>query len=193
METAVRKGDYITMSTEDKKSYTVDDIYALPEGVRAELFDGEMVMLASPSTVHQDLLMWLSVKIYNFIQSKGGKCKVFPAPFAVLLKDDKRNYVEPDISVICDLDKLDKKGCNGAPDWVVEIVSPSSIRIDYYKKLEYYRKCGVREYWIVDYEQQCVIVYNLEQEIKPQWYDFTKTIKPHVFEELTIDFSEFVI
>lgn len=193
METAVRKGDYFTMSTEDKKNYTVEDIYALPDGVRAELFDGEMVMMASPSTVHQEILTWLLVKIYNFIKSKEGKCKVLPAPFAVLLKDDNRNYVEPDISVICDLDKLDKKGCNGAPDWVVEIVSPSSIRIDYYKKLEYYRKTGVREYWIVDAEQKSITVYNLEQEIKPQWYGFTDTVQSNVFEELSIDFSEFVI
>ena len=157
------------------------------------MFDGEMVMMASPSTVHQELLGSLYVQIYNFIKSREGKCKVLSAPFAVKLKDDNRNYVEPDISVICDLDKLDKKGCNGAPDWVIEVVSPSSICIDYYKKLEYYRKCGVREYWIVDYEQQCVIVYYLEQEVKPQWYDFAKAIKPRIFEELTIDFSEFVI
>ncbi len=193
METAVRKGDYYTMSTEDKKIYTVDDIYALPEGVRAELFDGELVMMASPSTVHQEILMWLSVKIYNFIHSKEGKCKVLPAPFAVKLKDDNRNYVEPDISVICDLDKLDKRGCNGAPDWVIEIVSTSSIRIDYYKKLEYYRKCGVREYWIVDSEQKSITVYNLEQEIKPRWHGFTDIVQSNVFEELSIDFSEFVI
>lgn len=192
-EVIIGRGEFLSMSTEDKGSYTVEDIEALPEGQRAELFDGEMVMLASPSTTHQELLMWLSVQIYNRIKSKGGKCKVFPAPFAVMLKNDNRNYLEPDISVICDLDKMDEKGCHGAPDWVVEIVSPSSISVDYYRKLEFYHKAGVREYWIVDYEQKSITVYNLEQEMKSQWYDFKDIVKSHVFGELSVDFSEFVI
>ena len=94
MEEAItRRGEILAMSTEDKRDYTVADIEALPNGQRAELFDGEMVMLASPGTIHQELLLWLSAQIYNHIKIKGGKCKVLPAPFAVMLKNDNWNII----------------------------------------------------------------------------------------------------
>ena len=96
--------------------YTIEDIYALPEGCRAELIDGQIYDMAPPSRRHQDILFLLSRKIADYIDSNNGKCKVYLAPFAVFLNEDNRNYVEPDISVICDENKLDEKGCNGAPD-----------------------------------------------------------------------------
>lgn len=92
----------------------------------------------------------LNQKIANYIDSSGGDCKVIPAPFAVFLNEDNTNYVEPDISVICDKDKLDNRGCNGAPDWIIEIASPSNQHMDYEIKLFKYRSAGVREYWIVN-------------------------------------------
>ena len=85
-----------------------------------------------------------------YIRKNNGECEVFPAPFAVFLNDDDMNYVEPDISVICDKNKISDKGCQGAPDWVIEIISPSSMAMDYFTKLFQYQKSGVREYWIVD-------------------------------------------
>ena len=106
--------------------------------------------MAPPSYLHQRLVMELSATIRDYIKSRKVSCEVLPAPFAVFLNQDDRNYVEPDISVICDPDKLNDKGCNGAPDFIIEIVSPSSQRMDYLTKLFKYRTAGVREYWIVN-------------------------------------------
>lgn len=101
------------MTIAHQKLYTVDDIYALPEGQRAELIDGQIYDMAPPARIHQHIIMNLSALIHNHIQSKNGSCLVYPAPFAVFLNRDNRNYVEPDISVICDMNKLDDRGCNG--------------------------------------------------------------------------------
>ena len=100
--------------------YTIDDIYNLPNGERAELIDGQIYYMAPPNTTHQRISTFLHGTIFNYINSKNGPCEVFHAPFAVFLQaeDEKNNanYLEPDISVICDKDKLDNKGCHGAPD-----------------------------------------------------------------------------
>lgn len=135
------------MPTPQSKLFTIDNIYALPDGQRAELIDGQIYNMAPPSAIHQELVMELSATLRNYIRSKQGKCKVYPAPFAVFLNQDLYNYVEPDISVICDSGKINEKGCNGAPDLIIEIVSPSSQRMDYLTKLFKYRTSGVREYW----------------------------------------------
>lgn len=138
------------MSLPQEKLYTTADIYDLPEGQRAELIDGQIYYMAPPNRRHQKISSQLHGKIWNYISSKNGSCEVYSAPFAVFLNEDDRNYVEPDISVICDPEKLTDRGCTGAPDWIIEIVSPSSRRMDYFVKLFKYRSSGVREYWIVD-------------------------------------------
>ena len=148
------------MALAQEKIYTVDDIYALPDGTRAELIDGEMYMMAPPNFKHQNISAVLHNTIYSYIRSKHGECVALAAPFAVFLNTDDKTYVEPDISVICDKSKLDDRGCNGAPDWIIEIVSPSSKRIDYFIKLFKYRTAGVKEYWIVDPDKNRVTVYN---------------------------------
>lgn len=172
------------------KRYTVADIEALPEGERAELIDGEMFMMASPTLTHQDILVGLSSKIWNYIEEHKGKCKILPAPIAVYIKDDIHNYVEPDISVICDKEKLDEKGCHGAPDWVIEIVSPSSRHMDYVRKLSLYEEAGVREYWIVDPEQRNVTVHDLEHQEGPELHSFSERVKAGIYEDLFLDFGE---
>lgn len=103
--------------------------------------------------------------------------------------DDDKNYVEPDISVICAPAKLTDKGCNGAPDWIIEIVSPGSRRMDYLVKLFKYRTSGVREYWIVDPEKNRILIYNFETE---DTGDFTlkDTVKVGIYDDLSIDFSK---
>ena len=121
-----------------KKTYTIQDIYAFPDGQRAELIDGNIYMMAPPTTRHQLLAFSLARKIADYIDKNKGKCQVLLAPFAVFLNEEK-NYVEPDISVICDPDKIDDDGCHGAPDWIIEIVSPESRRMDYMIKLFKYR------------------------------------------------------
>ena len=139
------------MALPQKNLYTVDDIYALPDGERAELIDGQIYYMSPPSRKHQRILGEIYAVIREYIKNNNGSCEVDIAPFAVFLNENDLNYVEPDISVICDRDKLTDKGCAGAPDWIIEIVSPSSRTMDYYKKLFKYRTAGVCEYWIIDH------------------------------------------
>ena len=164
-----------------EKIYTIDDIYALPDGERAELMDGQIYYMAPTSRTHQRLVSKLNQNIANYIDSHNGDCEVFPAPFAVFLNKDDFNYVEPDISVICDSSKMDEKGCHGAPDWIIEIVSPSSKRVDYYTKLFKYRSAGVREYWIVDPAKEQVMVYRFEKETMEE-YSFGKDVPVGIYE-----------
>ena len=158
-------------TAKEEKIYTIEDIEALPEGERAELIDGKIYYLAAPNTAHQSILGMLFSEIYNYIKSKNGQCKVFPAPFAVYLNKDNTNYVEPDISVICDPSKIDKKGCHGAPDWVIEIVSPSSATMDSFIKLFKYSDAGVREYWVVYPEERKVVVIKDKEDITEYTFD----------------------
>lgn len=169
----------------EQKSYTVDDIEALPEGERAELIDGQIYYMASPNTRHQRIVSMFTRIIGNYIVSKNGDCEVFPAPFAVYINKDKNNYVEPDISVICDKDKINDKGCNGAPDWIIEVVSPKSRTMDYYRKLLKYTNSGVREYWIVDPEKELVTVYDVVNEDMTE-YSFGDEIPVGIYEDFTI-------
>ena len=175
-----------------QKIYTVDDIYALPDGERAELIDGQIYYMAPPNTKHQRISGRLYQAIANYIDSKNGECEIFAAPFAVFLnKNSNNNYVEPDISVICDPAKLTDKGCSGAPDWIVEIVSPSSTGHDYIHKLQLYAEAGVREYWIVDPMEQRIVVYHLEQEaFDVNFYTFQDQVKAGIYEDFWIDFRE---
>lgn len=115
---------------------------------------------------------------------------MLPAPFAVYIKKDKRNYVEPDISVICDEKKKNEKGCQGAPDWMIEIVSPSSKKMDYERKVRLYREAGAREYWILDPETEMVTVYEFEQDSAPERYSFSERIKVGIFEDLWLCLAE---
>ncbi len=174
------------MSMPQEKIYTVEDIYALPDGQRAELIDGKIYNMAPPSTNHQILVSKLNQKIANYIDENEGTCKVIPAPFAVFLNEDDHNYVEPDVSVICDENKLDDKGCHGAPDWVIEIASPSTSRMDYGIKLFKYRSAGVREYWIINPLLNTVQVYSFESEGYSDQYSFNDEIPVHIFSNLTI-------
>lgn len=173
-----------------EKQYTIEDIYALPNGERAELIDGQIYNMAPPNTKHQRILSFLHLEIGNYIRANKRSCEVFPAPFAVFLSADDSKYLEPDLSVICDTDKLIDCGCNGAPDWIIEIVSPSSRSMDYYTKLSLYRSAGVREYWIVDPMKQVVLVYDMENAAAPVIYSFSDKIKANICEHLYINFSD---
>ncbi len=174
------------MALPQEQVYTVEDIYALADGQRAELIDGQIYNMAPPMRLHQKLVIQLAMHIGNYIDAKHGECEIYPAPFAVFLNKDNRNYVEPDISVICDKSKLDDRGCNGAPDWIIEIVSPSTEHMDYGIKLFKYRTAGVREYWIVNPSKSTVTVYDFENEEKTGQYAFDDTIPICIFEDLRI-------
>ena len=179
------------MAMPQKQIYTEIDYYALPEDVRAELIDGQIYYQAAPSRIHQKILGKIHQKIANYIDSKAGSCEVYPAPFAVKLWADRRTIVEPDISVICDRNKLTEKGCTGAPDWIIEIISPGNSSHDYIRKLKLYADAGVREYWIVNPVKHTVFVYHLEEnKFEVSSYTFQDKIKVHIYDDLWIDFTE---
>lgn len=181
-------GGNVVMGNEEKL-YTIADIEALPEGERAELIDGRMYMMASPTATHQRMIGFLYLKFGNYINTRKGRCEVFLSPFAVYLNETD-NYVEPDLIVVCDKDKVNEKGCHGGPDMAVEIVSPSSKRMDYAIKLFKYRTYGVREYWIVDTEKKRIQVYDLEHGNMEE-YSLSDKVPVGIYEgDLEIDFSE---
>lgn len=169
--------------------HTIDDIHHLADGERAELIDGRLYMMAAPGTLHQRLVKEFTYLIEDYIRRKKGTCEVFPSPFAVFLSDNNDIYVEPDISVICDKDKLTDEGCKGAPDWIIEVVSPASKKMDYYIKLFKYRTAGVREYWIVDSIKQQIMVYNFEQDTFEE-YSFSDKVKVGIYDDFEIDFAD---
>jgi Uma2 family endonuclease len=184
----IKKGEFI-MPLPKEQLYTIEDIYALPEGSRAELIDGDMYMTAPPSRKHQAIAGELFYIINNYIKSRNGSCKPYIAPFAVFLNTDDKNYVEPDISVICDRNKLTDKGCTGAPDWIIEIVSPSSRYMDYGIKLFKYRAAGVREYWIVDPDKKRITVWDFTNDSTEE-FSFSDSVKAGIYPDLTIDFQQ---
>ena len=141
--------------------------------------------------MHQKILSELHITIGQYIREKGGLCEVYPAPFAVKLFKDDKTITEPDISVICDPNKLTDKGCCGAPDWIIEIVSPSTSSHDYVRKLNLYMDAGVREYWIVNPMEKSVYVYFLvEDRFQTKSYTFRDRIKVSIYDDLWIDFKE---
>lgn len=150
-----------------EERYTLADVLTWDEQERAELIDGTAVMMAPPSRVHQEIAAALLAQLYNYLEGK--RCKVYPAPFAVRLFEKAGDppeavdtLVEPDLSVVCDMDKLDDMGCRGAPDLIIEILSPSTQRHDRLTKYNLYERAGVREYWIVDPESKTVQVSVLD-------------------------------
>lgn len=169
---------------------TLEEYESLPEDKRVEVFEGTSYDIADPSSVHQRLSMILSNKLFNYISKKGGSCEVFNAPFDVKLSEEPLTIVQPDVMVICDRDKIDDKRCNGAPDFIIEIVSLSNPMDDYVRKLYYYEKYGVREYWIVDPNRKVVIVNDFEAGKVGIQYTFDAIIKVNIYDDLLIDFSE---
>ena len=182
MDTAVRE-----------EYYTEADYYALPDDVRTELINGVFYDMAAPSQLHQEVLGELYTEIKEHIRINNGKCRVIPAPFDVKLEKNKDNIVQPDISVICDPEKLDGKRCNGAPDWIIEIVSPGNPAHDYIRKLNLYKDAGVREYWTVNPEATEAAVNVCRFMNKPseyEDYELKDTVSSGIFETLKINFKE---
>jgi len=145
-----------------ERLYTVEDYNSWDESFRCELYEGALIVAEAPTTRHQGILTEILTKIHIFLKDK--QCKVFPAPFSVRLFENEETIFEPDIVVICDDSKLNERGVDGAPDMVIEILSPSTARLD--KKLKYdkYQKAGVREYWIVDPDNNLLEANRLSDE-----------------------------
>lgn len=172
-------------------SYTLEDYLALPDNVRAELIDGELIYMEAPSTIHQEYLFEAASALRSYIRSKKGNCKVMIAPLDVQLDCDDKTMVQPDIIVICSRDRLTEKRIYGAPDLCIEITSPSSRSMDRKTKLRKYRNTGVREYWIADIEHRQVLCYFFEEDAAPAIYSFETPVPVHIFQcEASVDFSE---
>ena len=176
---------------------TLADALTWDESERVELIYGDPVMMAPPVRKHQEALMELSAQLHEYLRGK--KCKVYPAPFAVRLFEregdhpgDVDTLVEPDISVVCDPSKLDDIGCKGAPDLIIEILSPTTQRHGRFTKFNLYQRAGVREYWLVDPASRSVQVFVLEGGYYAA-KDFGTAgdkIKVNVLEDCVIDLAQ---
>lgn len=172
------------------ESLTLEQYEALPEDLRVEVFDGVVYDMASPSQEHQTISMELSTVLNTYIRGKKGSCRVFHAPFDVKLSEQPLTIVQPDLMIVCDKDKLDGKRCNGAPDFIIEIVSPRNPADDYIRKLYYYKNAGVREYWIVDPRRKNVTINFFEGNTLNVQYSFDSVIKVNIYDDLYINFSD---
>ena len=190
-----------TLNLDMNKRYTYDDYLTWMDNVRRELYDGFIkLMTPAPSRNHQRISTNLVSIFWNFLRHKS--CEVYHAPSDVRLPKDKSNHndksiytvVQPDIYVICDLSKMDDKGCFGAPDLIVEIVSASNSKRDIKDKFEIYQEHGVREYWIVNPNDENVTVFVLDENGKFQFrgmYAGDDKIPVNIFKgDLDVDLTE---
>lgn len=174
-----------------KKEYTIADYMALPEDVRVELIDGVFYDMAPPYTGHQAIAGYIHKKLLDFTLERKGPCLPLISPVGVQLDSDDKTIVEPDVLIVCDRDKVKKNLVKGAPDFIIEVLSPSTRKKDMQLKLYKYGNAGVREYWMVDMQAEKVIVYDLEHEDIPKIYTFNDTVPVMIWNnECTIDFSE---
>jgi len=186
------------MSTAEQlqQKYTYADYLKWPEDGRWELIDGEPYAMTAPQRLHQDIVFELGRQVGNYLQGK--PCKGYTAPFDVRLprKDEAdanvETVVQPDLSVICDPAKLDKQGCRGAPDWIVEVLSPSTALKDMNTKRSLYQLHGVQEYWIIHPEDRWILVYTLDEQGRygqPGVFGMDEATAVQRFPDLSIDWS----
>jgi len=185
----------------ENKIYTYADYIAWPENERIELIDGQIYLMTSPSRTHQRILGQLFYQFFDYLKDKS--CEVYMAPFDVRFPDgnekDEENIksvVQPDIVVVCDESKLDEKGCTGAPDLIIEIISTSTAQKDKLHKFNLYEKYGVKEYWIVEPENKILSVFilqNNERYGRPDIYTQDDKVKVSIFEDLVIDLKTVLI
>ncbi|SDG42463.1 Uma2 family endonuclease [Desulfosporosinus hippei] len=181
----------------DDKKYTYAEYLKWTDGQRWELLDGIAYNIAAPSRRHQEVSGELFYQIRSYLADR--PCKIYSAPFDVRFsgpeQEDEQTWdvVQPDLTIICDQSKLDDKGCLGAPDLIIEIISPASIGLDYVTKLALYEKYKVNEYWIIHPLDNTVMVFTLgedDQYGKPHIFIEGSQLKSSVFTDLTIDFKQ---
>jgi Uma2 family endonuclease len=191
---------YGTLNLDESKRYTYADYLTWLDDKRRELINGFIHLMSGPNELHARLTHIASWIIESFVKQRKGKCRVYHAPFDVRLplydskEDDKiYNVVQPDICVICDLKKIDERGCIGAPDLIVEVLSPSTLKYDWNYKFNLYEAAGVTEYWIVDPKAKTVNVFLLQTDGKYDLgtvYECGQKAPVHIFKDLEIDLNE---
>ena len=173
--------------------YTIDDWFALPDGVRMELIDGRLYDMAPASYTHQHFVTQLSFEIEAALRKeKKRRCIVLVAPFGVQLNKDKKNMLEPDVAITCSKEKFDRERgiIYGAPDFVAEGLSPSTAGYDRILKLNKYWMGGVREYWIIDTNAGEIMVYHFEKGSIPELHTYEDTVPIGISDGLIeIDFK----
>lgn len=173
--------------------YTIEDYYALPDEERVELIDGVIYDMGAPTSIHQIIAGKIYTKLDNYVMNKRAKCIPIISPIDVQLDCDNKTMVQPDVIVVCDREKFHKRVVYGAPDFIVEVLSPSTSKKDTSLKLSKYLNAGVKEYWIVDPKKDCVIAYRMNEEeyYDVSLYSFADEIPVHIFqEECKINFKE---
>ena len=171
--------------------HSIEEYNETPEGYPVELIEGEFYVCESPSARHQSIVRELTVEISMYIRGRKGKCKVFPGPFDVELPIHLDTVVVPDLTIICDDSIINKKRCVGAPDWIIEVISPTGKKKDREIKKGVYEKAGIREYWIIDPFDDRVEVYLMDSddEVYPEepiCYNFTDRIPVGIYDDLDI-------
>ena len=168
---------------DDKRLYTLDDYYCLPGDIRAELIDGRFFYMQSPTAAHQNIIGELYFAIRLFIKENNGMCQPFMAPLDVQLDCDDKTMVQPDFMIICDREKIREDRIYGAPDFVAEVLSPTTRKQDTDVKLLKYRNAGVREYWIADLDKERIICYFFEEDgLMPNIYTFQNEVPVRIYD-----------
>ncbi|MCD8015432.1 MAG: Uma2 family endonuclease [Lachnospiraceae bacterium] len=161
--------------------YTLEDYYNLPDERRVELIDGVFYDMAAPSIIHQVGGLDIFRQLSDYVESQNGSCLVLASPLDVQLDCDEWTMLQPDVVVICDWDKVQNRCIYGAPDLVIEILSPSTMRRDQTIKMNKYRNAGVREYWMIDLKQKRVIVYDFENQKPPVIYGMKEPVPVQIY------------
>lgn len=182
-----------TYTARQQGSYTLEDYYALPDERRVELIDGCFYDMSSPTFLHQKIAGEIYRQIANYIMDNGGNCQPLLSPVDVQLDCDRKTMVQPDVAILCHDDKVRHWGVYGAPDFVLEVVSPSTRKKDYTKKLAKYEAAGVQEYWILDPYQKRLLVYFFKEEDYPFICGLDKSVPVNIYNgALQIQFENIV-
>lgn len=182
---------YDIFNARKQGEYTLDDYYALPDERRVELIDGVIYDMGAPTFVHQHVSGVLYSAILKYIERKGGSCLPMYSPVDVRLDRDNKTMVQPDVLILCDKSQIRKWGIDGAPDFCLEIISESTSKKDYIKKLQKYTDAGVKEYWIIDPIRKVLLTYNWKDDYLPHMYPLEGKVGLALYdEELQIDLDE---
>lgn len=182
-----------------QRNYTYEDLQNFEDEKRYELINGELYLMSSPTTLHQKIVGEIYAQLHNYL--KGKKCQAFVSPLDVCLsgvKNPKKEYnvVQPDILVVCDENKITKNmGIQGAPDLIIEVLSPTSKKHDTFVKYNLYQYYGVKEYWIVDEEVGVIYQYIINEKniyTLPKTYEITEDIKVNILKDCTISLKDII-
>lgn len=172
-------------------NYTIEDYEQIPDERRVELIDGVIYDMSAPTTLHQQIAGEVYFQLKQYFRGGKGPCVPFISPVDVELGKDKKTILQPDVLIVCGKNKIGQKRIYGAPDWILEVISPSTSQKDYIIKTVKYMTENVREYWLIDPKIKKVIVYNLERDEGPQIHDLKGKLPTGIYQgDLTIDLDE---